>query len=121
VLLPGLEPEEAFLLLEKARAAAEAWAGGPAPFTVSIGVASLPKDGRRGPELLRKADAGLFRAKKLGRNRVCFPPDEPMVAKTSHYTQTQLEWLSRLAKERGVGEAELLREAVDDFLFKHRR
>jgi hypothetical protein len=42
-----------------------------------------------------------------------------MVPKTTHYTQTQLERLSKLASERGVGEADLLREALDNLLTKY--
>jgi predicted DNA-binding protein len=42
-----------------------------------------------------------------------------MVPKTTHYTQTQLERLSKLAEEKGVSEADLLREAMDDFLTKY--
>ena len=42
-----------------------------------------------------------------------------MVSKTSHYTQTQLERLTKLAAERQFGEAELLREALDDLLGKY--
>jgi len=42
-----------------------------------------------------------------------------MVTKTSHYTHEQLERLSKLAKEEGVGEVVLLREALDDLLKKY--
>ena len=44
---------------------------------------------------------------------------EKMVTKTSHYTQHQLHKLSELAQEEGVGEAALLREALDDLLRKY--
>jgi diguanylate cyclase (GGDEF)-like protein len=40
--------------------------------TVSIGVAGTPGDGITSPEeLLRHADAALYRAKEKGRNKVC--------------------------------------------------
>jgi hypothetical protein len=42
-----------------------------------------------------------------------------MVTKTSHYTQGQLERLSQLAGREGVGEAVLLREALDDLLRRY--
>jgi len=43
-----------------------------------------------------------------------------MAPKTSHYTLTQLKRLSELAKEQGIGEAVLLREALDDLLIKYK-
>lgn len=42
-----------------------------------------------------------------------------MVTKTSHYTQGQLERLAALAKRENLGEAALLREALDDLLRKY--
>jgi hypothetical protein len=42
-----------------------------------------------------------------------------MVTKTSHYTFEQLKRLSDLAKREGLGEAVLLREALDDILKKY--
>jgi hypothetical protein len=43
-----------------------------------------------------------------------------MAPKTAHYTLTQLERLGELAKEQGIGEAVLLREALDDLLIKYK-
>lgn len=40
------------------------------PVTASIGLASFPTDGTTSEELLRNADAALYRAKREGRNRV---------------------------------------------------
>jgi hypothetical protein len=45
--------------------------------------------------------------------------EEKIVPKTSHYTQDQLQRLSRLSKREGVGEAILLREAMDMLLKKY--
>jgi diguanylate cyclase (GGDEF)-like protein len=39
--------------------------------TISIGVACYPADGKKVPELIDKADWALYRAKKMGRNKVC--------------------------------------------------
>ena len=39
--------------------------------TVSIGVACYPADGKKLAELIDKADWALYRAKKMGRNKVC--------------------------------------------------
>ena len=76
-------------------------------------------DGRTENELFRKADHALYRAKASGRKQIRLAYEERMVPKTTHYTQTQLERLSKLAEERGVNEADLLREAMDDFLTKY--
>lgn len=41
------------------------------PFTVSIGVSVLKEEDVGVEELLKRADAAMYRAKKYGRNRVC--------------------------------------------------
>jgi len=86
---------------------------------ISAGVASFPMDGRTENELFRKVDHALYRAKTSGRKQIRLAYEEHMVPKTTHYTQTQMERLSKLATERGVNEADLLREAMDDFLTKY--
>ncbi len=126
VLFPNTEREQAFLALEKLRAEAaaktfiigekqEALAG----IALCGGIACYPVDGRLKSELMRKADQALYRAKATGRAKVRLAYDEKMIPKTSHYTQTQLERLTKLAVEREAGEAELLREALDDLLTKY--
>ena len=45
--------------------------------------------------------------------------EEKMVPKTSHYTRDQLQRLGKLSKREGVGEAILLREALDMLLKKY--
>lgn len=42
-----------------------------------------------------------------------------MIPKTSHYTNDQLKSLTKLSKREGVGEAILLREALDMLLKKY--
>ncbi len=126
VLLPGLEREQAFLLAEQMRATTEAETdyGMEKPVKLGVrlsgGVSAFPTDGRTTSEILRKADQALYRAKGTGRNKVCIAEEERMAAKTSHFTLTQLARLSRLGKEEGVGEAVLLREALDDLLIKYK-
>ena len=126
VIFPDVEREQAFLLLEKLRESVCALqlkigknGAQVTGLTISVGLSCYPVDGHLKSELLRKADQALYRAKVTGRNKVRLAQDEKMVPKTSHYTQTQLERLTKLAAERQVGEAELLREAMDDLLVKY--
>jgi diguanylate cyclase (GGDEF)-like protein len=118
VLLPGTEKEQAFLVAESLRGAFETQTA-KSPLTISCGVAAFPDDGDSVAGLVRKVSEALYRAKLNGRNRVALAREEKMVTKTVHYTQGQLEGLSRLAKREGLNEATLLREALDDLLRKH--
>ena len=87
--------------------------------TMTIGMATAFEDANRCAELIRKADGALYRAKVNGGNRVAMAKEEKMVPKTSHYTQDQLQRLAKLAKREGIGEAILLREALDMLLKKY--
>lgn len=125
-LLPNTEREQAFLAVERLRLAVESkgeyqfeGAHFSIKVTISAGIASYPIDGQNEVELLRKGDQALYRAKEAGRNTIRLAYDERMVPKTTHYTMTQLERLSKLAQEQGCTEAELLREALDDLLKKY--
>ena len=126
VIFPAIEREQAFLTLEKMRTEASQMRftfqeDGKAldGIAISGGLSCYPMDGRLKSELMRKADQALYRAKETGRGKIRLAYDEKMTPKTSHYTQTQLERLSKLAVERQVGEAELLREALDALLAKY--
>lgn len=122
VLLPNTEKERAFLIMEKLRDSfsfEHKEGERPVNATLSIGISSCPEDGSRITEIVRKAEGALFRAKKAGRNKVCLSREEKMITKTSHYTYEQLQRLSELAKKEGMGEAILLREALDDLLKKY--
>lgn len=65
-------PPGAIVLAERIRAAVEATShpGLERPVTISIGIATFPADAREFRELLTRADAALYEAKALGRNRV---------------------------------------------------
>jgi len=122
LIFPDTEREQAFLILERIRAEVE----GRQTFrdlgvqvTITAGIAAYPIDGSMENEILRKADQALYRAKKMGRNTIRLAYEEKMAPKTAHFTLTQLERLSNLAQEEGVGEAVLLREALDDLLLKY--
>lgn len=114
-----MEREEVFLLLNDLRQRyAVATPDGQAQ-TITIGMATAFEDASRCAELIRKADGALYRAKLAGRNRIAMAKEEKMVPKTSHYTRDQLQRLSKLSKREGVGEAILLREALDMLLKKY--
>lgn len=122
VLLPNTEKESAFLMMEKLRDSFSfdnEEGDVKVNVTLSTGISSCPEDGNRITELVRKAEGALFRAKKAGRNKVCLSREEKMITKTSHYTYEQLQRLSELAKKEEMGEAILLREALDDLLKKY--
>lgn len=128
VILPDSRAETAFVLAEEVRRAIES---SPVEvqigekksrinIQVSAGVAEYPSDGNNWESLFRRSDEALFRAKRLGRNRVCLPTSSQMITKTSYYTQTQLEKLAGLAQKTGKTEAYLLREGLDDLLRKYK-
>ena len=89
--------------------------------TVSCGIASFPRDAKNTIELLRMADSSMFRAKKLGKNRVCLSEPDSLVLKSCHLTKTQAERLAELSRETEKTEAFLFREAIDDLLKKFSR
>ena len=127
LLFPDLEREQAFLIIEQIRSQVEkikSYGAGKektnVKVTISGGVSAFPTDGMNAIEVLRKADQALYRAKTTGRNKICIAQEERMATKTTHYTLTQLERLSKLSKEENVGEAVLLREALDDLLIKYK-
>jgi diguanylate cyclase (GGDEF)-like protein len=122
LIFPGMEREQAFLILERIRSevgAQQSFGDLTTQVTVTAGIAAYPIDGNSESEILRKADQALYRAKKTGRNTIRLAYEEKMAPKTAHFTLTQLERLTNLAKDEGVGEAVLLREALDDLLLKY--
>ena len=89
--------------------------------SLSSGVASYPNQAHDDRDLLRKAQGALIRAKEMGRGRTNLwqrSKETRMALKTSYYAQTQLDQLSELADELSRSEASLLREAMDDLLWK---
>ena len=126
IIFPDTEREQSFLTLERIRSEIERNETLQVDdqsidirITVSGGLAAYPFDGRNDREVMRKADQAMYRAKNTGRNKICLSHEERMVTKTTHYTPTQLERLASLSQESSVGEADLLREALDDLLIKH--
>lgn len=119
IIFTGMEKEEVFLFLEKKREVFSVKAPDGEALTISIGIAAANDDAQRTQELIRKAESAMFRAKYSGRNRVALAREEKMVPKTSHYTADQLKRLTVLSKREGIGEAILLREALDMLLKKY--
>lgn len=115
----GTEKEEAFLQMEEMRKNYPVTLPDGGKQTISIGIAASQDDGALYFELVRRAEGAMFRAKASGHDRVCFAREEKMVTKTSHYTQEQLKRLTRVAKREGIGEAIMLREALDMLLKKY--
>jgi diguanylate cyclase (GGDEF)-like protein len=68
VLIPGLEGVDAVPVCERLRSAVAATPFG-LPLRVSIGLASWPADAQERGELLRRADAALYAAKRAGKDR----------------------------------------------------
>lgn len=125
-LLPEVEKEQAFLQMEAFRAAFSATRDVSVgtkteslTVTVSMGLSTFPDDGAKAQDVIHKANEALYRAKVSGRNKICLAREEKMVTKTSHYMQGQLMGLRRLAEREKIGEALLLREALNDLLRKH--
>ncbi|WP_133065475.1 diguanylate cyclase [Niveispirillum lacus] len=78
ILLPGAGEAGALLVAEKLRSLLESDRSDGLPaFTTSIGVSSLSGDDRGLTDLLSRADAALYVAKGLGRNRVRFEAARP--------------------------------------------
>ena len=120
LIFPNTEKEKVFLIMEEARKKiAEAPECSRTSSTVSIGIATYPEDGSCEVEILRKVEGAIYRAKTAGRNRVALAKDEKLVTKTAHYTVEQLKRLEKLSEEKGISEAALMREALDELLKKY--
>ena len=123
VMMPGVEKEQAFLRMEAFRSgyagARTLPSGQVVPVSISMGLAAYADDGAKAQDVMLKANEALYRAKVGGRDRICLAREEKMVTKTSHYMQGQLLGLRRLAEREKIGEALLLREALNDLLRKY--
>ena len=68
IILSGLDPYETKVIAERFRT--KIASRSKPNFTVSIGVASYPEDGKTFKELIEAADKALYLSKKRGKNRV---------------------------------------------------
>ncbi len=86
ILLPETPPEQAYEIADRIRRAVAArlyeveTSSEPIRATISMGVASFPRDGDDMNELVHQADLAVYRAKLQGRNRVLDASDEPLLA-----------------------------------------
>jgi len=119
LFLDNPEKEDVFLALEKIRSGCAIKLPDGSAVTFTMGIACAPDDAAAAGELIRKAEGAMYRGKLAGGNRVCFPREDKMVPKTTHYTAEQLKRLTKLSGREGVGEAALLREALDALLKKY--
>ncbi len=72
VILPQASLEDACKVAERLRKRIEVEMDSKgAPLTSSVGIASWPTDGVMREEIVQAADASLYYAKQMGRNRIC--------------------------------------------------
>ena len=120
LVFPNIEKERVFLIMEEARKkVAEIAECSNTGTTISVGIATYLEDGSNDIEIIRKAEGALYRAKESGRNKIALAKEEKLVTKTAHFTVEQLKRLEKLAKERVLSEAVLMREALDELLKKY--
>ena len=122
VVLPGMSAENALVLLSEVRGhfAARSVEGVPGAVSASIGIAANPPHGSAAEDLWRAAGEALMRAKRDGRDRVALYVEQKMILKSNYYSKANLERLAKLSAATDRTEASLLREALDDLLYKHR-
>jgi diguanylate cyclase (GGDEF)-like protein/putative nucleotidyltransferase with HDIG domain len=84
ILLPETSAEQALEIADRIRkaVATRTFGGeghGPISVTISVGVATFPKDATDSNALIHEADLAVYRAKLQGRNRVLVASSEPLM------------------------------------------
>jgi diguanylate cyclase (GGDEF)-like protein/putative nucleotidyltransferase with HDIG domain len=92
ILLPETPPDQAYEIADRIRRAVAArrfeveTSSEPIRATISMGIASFPRDGDDMNELVHQADLAVYRAKLQGRNRVLDASNEPLLAQPDKRT-----------------------------------
>lgn len=88
LMIPEAANDAALILSERLRNQLSALKIGDfPPITISLGIATFPYDGSDMEDLIKKADAAMYAAKKAGRNRVVkYAPDIPLVRDSDSQT-----------------------------------
>lgn len=85
VVMEKTEAQRALSVAERIRQAVEQkndWPGGVIRWTISLGVATFPFDGKNAEDVISKADVALYYVKEeLGRNKVCHVQQVPKTYK----------------------------------------
>jgi diguanylate cyclase (GGDEF)-like protein len=109
VVMEKADAGRAMPVAERIRQAVEAktdWPGGITRWTVSLGVATYPTDGKAADELMEKADVALYYVKEeLGRNKVCHTQQVPRTFKAK-------KTAAAIAGELGVFDAAGLLQSI---------
>ena len=81
IMIPEAANDAALILAERLRTQmSELKIEDLPPITISLGIATYPNDGSDIDDLVKKADAAMYAAKRAGRNRVMkYTPDIPLV------------------------------------------
>lgn len=76
IILPATPGGSAYIVADKLRRAIASaqQPGVSVPVTISVGVAEFPANGITRDDIVRAADAALYKAKQSGRNQVCWAP-----------------------------------------------
>ncbi|MCL0037099.1 diguanylate cyclase [Dehalococcoidia bacterium] len=103
VILPEAQLDDAYKVAERIRKTIESeTSSGVMPVTVSLGIANWPSDGVTHNEIIARADAALYQAKRTGRNWTCLPtdtvkPETPLVGLESEVRWGALSIIYALA------------------------
>jgi diguanylate cyclase (GGDEF)-like protein/excisionase family DNA binding protein len=112
IVLPGTDPDSALGVAERVRAAIHAlgdpgtpWAASGIDISVSLGVATFPRDGSSAEEILLAADRASFYAKRTGRGLVATAEEGLAIASDFAFTApTPIDALEGAAESSEPGE-----------------